>query len=200
MNPAMTARILVVVFWALGIPLIALSFVAIPHALSPGDLLPRVWWSLVPVLGLLIAVSCIRTLLRIDARAGGAAFDRRWLGRYYVEILIAFVIYLALFAVAAKFAPAAHDPGVRAAVAVIPALGVGLILVAAVRLVRRADEYHRRRLLESFAVTAAITAFWTSAYSFLESVGFPKLSVSWIPMSLAATWAAWSIGRALLGR
>src|SRR5882762_6808362 len=112
----MKARILVVVFWALGVPLVVLSFVALPRALSEGSLATRVLWTSVPLLGLLIAVSSIRTLLRMDARAGGAAFDRKWLGRYYLEVLVAFTIYLALFTVAVKIAPTTQDPGVRALV------------------------------------------------------------------------------------
>jgi hypothetical protein len=200
MNQAMKARILVLVFWALGMPLIVLSFVAIPRALDSDAVATRLMWIFVPVLGLLVAISCIRTLLRMDARAGGAAFDRFWLGRYYVEILVAFMIYLALFAVALKIAPTVPDPGVRMLVGLAPVLGMALILIAIVRWVRRADEYHRERLLESFAATAAITALWASGYSFLEGVGFPKLNMFWIPMSMMATWAAWSIGRAILGR
>jgi hypothetical protein len=199
-NTLMKARILVVVFWVLGVPLVVLSFVALPRALNEGSLATRVLWTSVPLLGLLISVSSIRTLLRIDARAGGAAFDRKWLGRYYLEVLVAFTIYLALFTVAAKIAPSAQNPGVRTLVGLSPALGVALILAAAVRLVRRADDYHRARLLESFAVTTAITAFWTSSYSFLEGIGFPKLNMFWIPISMTAIWAGWSIGRAILGR
>jgi energy-converting hydrogenase Eha subunit E len=200
MNLATRARILVVVFWAVGLPLIVLSFVAIPRALDPAAPASRLLWILVPVLGLAVAISCIRSLLRMSARAGGAVFERRWLGRYYVELLIAFIVYLALFTVAAKIVPTAQNPSVRTLAGLAPAIGLVLIFVAVVRLVHRADDYHRVRLLQSFAATAAITALWTSCYALLESLGFPKLHMFWIPISMTATWAAWSIGRALLGR
>jgi hypothetical protein len=200
MNLATRARILVVVFWAVGVPLIVLSFVAIPRALNPVTPASRLLWILVPVLGLAVAISCIRALLRMSARAGGAAFERRWLGRYYVELLIAFIVYLALFTVAVTIVPTAQNPAVRALAGLAPAVGLVLIFVAIVRLVHRADDYHRVRLLQSFAATAAITALWTSCYALLESLGFPKLHMFWIPISMTATWAAWSIGRALLGR
>jgi hypothetical protein len=200
MNRAMQARILVVVFWAVGIPLTVLSFVAIPHVLSAGPLSSRAAWAAVPLLGLLVIVSCIRTLLRMDARAGGARFDRQWLGRYYVEALIAFVVYISLTAVAVKIAPTAHDHSIRVLAGLAPSAGMALIIAAIVRWVRRADDYHRARLLESFAVTAAVTAFWTSGYSFLEVAGFPRLHAFWIPVGMAATWLAWSAGRALPGR
>ncbi|HEV2703303.1 MAG TPA: hypothetical protein VGV09_16875 [Steroidobacteraceae bacterium] len=200
MSPTSRARILVTVFWAVAMPLIGLSFVAIPHALGHAAVMQRLAWVLVPVAGLAIGISCIRALLRLDARAGGARFERRWLGRYYLELLAAFLIYLALFTAAGKFAPGERDPMIRTLVGVAPAIGLVLILIAVVRLVRRADDYHRTRLTQSFAATAAITALWTGCYAFLESVGFPKLNMFWIPLSMTATWALWSIGRAVLGR
>ncbi len=200
MNPLFKARALVIVFWVLGMPLIVLSFVAIPQALSAGALAARLSWTIVPVLGLVVCAACIVALLRNDARGGGARFDRHWLGRYYLELLAAFIFYLVLFAVAVEFAPAAHDPDIRALLGVAPMLGLALIVIAVVRLVRRADDYHRARLLESFAVTAAVTAFWTSSYSLLESVGFPPLHLFWVPLSMTVTWAVWSVWRGALGR
>jgi hypothetical protein len=195
----MKAPLLVVVFWAVGAPLIVLSFVALPRALSQGSATSRVVWALVPVAGLLVAIGCLRTLLRIDARAGGAAFDRQWFGRYYRELLPAFIVYLALFAMTMKIAPTVQGSGARVLVGLAPVLGIALILIAVVRLIRRADEYHRRRLLESIAVTAAITVLWTSGYSFLEIAGFPRLHMFWVPVSMMVMWVTWSVGRALLG-
>jgi hypothetical protein len=190
----------VILFWVIGVPLTALSFVAIPRALNASAPATRLLWTLVPVVGLTVAISCIRALFRMSVRGGGAAFDRRWLGRYYVELLVAFIVYLGLFTVAARFVPSAQSPAIRTVVGIAPALGLVLIFVAVVRLVQRADDYHRTRLLQSFAVTAAVTALWTSCYALLESLGFPKLNMFWIPMGMTATWACWSIGRALLGR
>jgi hypothetical protein len=200
MNLALRARILVVVFWAVGVPLIVFSFVAIPRALDPAAAASRLLWILVPVLGLAVAIGCLRALLRMSARAGGAVFERRWLGRYYLELLVAFIAYLVLFTVAVRIVPTAHNPTVRTLAGLAPAVGLVLIFGAAVRLVQRADDYHRGRLLQSFAVTAAVTALWTSCYALLESLGFPKLNMFWLPLSMTATWGAWSIGRVLLGR
>ncbi len=177
MNLAARARILVLIFWAVGVPLIVLSFVAIPRALNPAAPAGRWSWFLVPVLGLGAAIWCIRTLLRISARAGGAVFERRWLGRYYVELLIAVIVYLALFTITVKVLPIIQDPAVRILIGLAPAVGLVLIFVAVVRLVQRADDYHRVRLLPSFAATAAITALWTSCYALLEGLGFPKLHI-----------------------
>jgi len=199
-NPVLLARVLVVVFWAVGMPLAALSFVAIPRALSAGPLLTRVGWAVVPVLGLLTVILCIRTLLRMDARAGGARFDRQWLGRYYVEILIAFIVYLMLSTVVVTVAPGMRDSGLRTLIGLVPSLGMALIIAVIMRWLRNADEYHRARLLESFAVTAAVTVFWTSSYSYLEMIGLPRLNSFWVPVVMTTTWFVWSIGRAIVGR
>jgi hypothetical protein len=199
-NLATRARLLVAVFWAAAVPLMALSFVAIPRALNPAAPASRLLWILVPVLGVAVAIACLGALLRMSARAGGAVFERQWLGRYYVEVLIAFIVYLALFALAVDIVPTAQDATVRTLAGLAPTVGLLLIFVAVVHLVQRADDYHRARLLQSFAATAAITALWTSCYAVLENLGFPKLHMSWVPNSMTATWAAWSIGRALLGR
>ena len=67
MNLATRVRILVVIFWAIGMPLIVLSFVAIPLALNPAAPASRLLWILVPVLGLAVSISCIRALLRMSA-------------------------------------------------------------------------------------------------------------------------------------
>ena len=200
MNPVSKARLLVVLFWLVGVPLTVLSFVAIPRALNPSAPASRWLWILAPVLGLAVAISCIRALLRLGARAGGAVFERRWLGRYYIELLSAFIVYLALFALAVRIVPTAQDTTVRTLAGLAPAVGLVLIFVAVVRLVQRADDYHRARLVLSFAVTAAVTGLWTSCYALLESLGFPRLNMFWIPISMTATWGAWSIGRAVLGR
>jgi hypothetical protein len=42
--------------------------VAIPRALNPVAPASRLLWILVPVLGLVVAISCIRALLRMSAR------------------------------------------------------------------------------------------------------------------------------------
>lgn len=200
MNQAAQAKLLILLFWAVGIPLMVLSFVAVPRMLSPGSLPIRATWALVPVLGLITVVTCLRALLRMDARAGGAAFNRRWLGRYYVEILIAFIVYVVLFGVTVRIAPTVRDPDSHLLIGLLPALGLGLIVAAIVRWVGRADDYHRARLMESIAVTAAVTAFWTCSYSILEAVGFPRLHLFWVPVGMTVTWFVWSGGRALLGR
>jgi len=202
-NPRALLHIIVLLiglFWAVAVPLLVVSPVAIEQAARPGPLLVRATWTLVPVLGLLVAIGSLASLLRMAARAGEARFFRQWLSRYYIELFIAIVVYLALLGAAVTLAPILTDPTLHVLVSLAPSAGIALCIVAVIRWVRRADEYHRRRLLESFAVAAAATVLWTTAYSQLEWAGFPRLNMAWVPDSMFVTWLAWSAGRAALGR
>ena len=115
-------------------------------------------------------------------------------------ILIAFIVYLVLSTVVVTVAPGMRDSGLRMLVGLVPSLGMAFIILVIMRWLRNADEYHRARLLESFAVTAAVTVFWTSSYSYLEMIGLPRLNSFWIPVVMMITWFVWSIGRAIIGR
>jgi len=199
-SAAVKAKMLVAAFWILGMPLLSLSVVAGSRALAPGPAHTRAAWALLPLSGLMVSGFCLRALLRLDAGAGGAKFDRRWYGRYYVEAFTALIIYVVLAVAAVTFAPVVKTPGLRWILAAAPSLGLTLIVVSIVRWVRRADDYHRERLMASFSATAAVTLVWTSSYVFLEAMGLPRLDIYWIPIVMAGTWGVWMSGRALLGR
>jgi hypothetical protein len=172
----------------------------IPRALQPGDPLTRAAWVAFPVVGFAIVIACLFVLWRRQLRAGEGVFERRWLGRYYVELFIAALVYIALSIACVRLIPTTDEPVPRALTGLAPALGIGLIFIAIVRWVRRADEFQRARLLESFAVVAAATGFWTWSYGFLEVAGFPRLSMFWVWSVMVAVWLVWSGARAVLKR
>lgn len=91
------------------------------------------------------------------------------------------------------------EPGVlRTAVLLTPMIGFGLALWAIARHLGRVDEYLRRWLLESFALGAGITAGLTFTYGFLETVGYPRLSMFTVWMVLCGATGCVCVGRALL--
>jgi hypothetical protein len=201
MNRGATTKLLVGIVWAIGMPMLVLGgMYGIPKALLPGALLTRAGWGAVPVTGLAIVIACIFALWRRQVRAGGNVFERQWYGRYYVETLLALLVYLTVSIICARLVPTIHEPALRVLAGLAPAIGITLILIAIVRWVRRADEFHRTRLLESFAVVAAVTGLWTWSYGFLEVVGFPRLSMFWVWGVMVAVWLAWSGARAMLQR
>ncbi len=201
MNQHTSSKLLVGLFWLIGMPMFVLGdMYGLPVALQPGSPLSRVAWGAIPVVGLAVAIGCIATLLRRHARTGGAVFDRRWYGRYYVEVLIATIVYIALCIACALLLKIIADSTLRVLVGLAPSVGIALIILAMVRWVMRADEFQRKRLLESFAVVAAITALWTWSYGILELVGFPRLSMLSVWPVMVALWIAWSGARAMLRR
>jgi hypothetical protein len=92
------------------------------------------------------------------------------------------------------------DGLLRTVVLASPMAGFGLMLVAIARHLRRIDEYLRQRLLETFALAAAITAGVTFTYGFLETAGFPRLSMFIVWPLMGAAWVVVDFVRCRLVR
>ncbi len=69
---------------------------------------------------------------------------------------------------------------VRTALTLSPIVPGVLIVAVAIWQYQACDEYIRLKILSAAAAAAAITAVWTLAYSYLELVGFPRLSMMWV--------------------
>jgi hypothetical protein len=74
------------------------------------------------------------------------------------------------------------------------------MILVLVRTYHRADEYVRRRMLEDWANTAAITAVWTFSYGFMENLGFPRLSMFTVWPNMGAACAFVVLTRRLIQR
>ena len=81
-----------------------------------------------------------------------------------------------------------------------PMLGMGLAIWAIARHVGRVDEYVRRWTLENIALVGGITAALTFSYGFLETAGFPRLSMFTVWMVMCGVWFVVCAGRAVLKR
>lgn len=55
-----------------------------------------------------------------------------------------------------------------------------LIVAVAIWQYRACDEFIRFKILCAATTAAIVTALWTLAYSYLELVGFPRLSMVWV--------------------
>jgi hypothetical protein len=82
-----------------------------------------------------------------------------------------------------------EEGALRTIVLVLPMLGFGLMIRAIARHVARIDEYQRQRLLETIALSAAITGAVTFTYGFLETAGFPRLSMFTVWIVMGGSWA-----------
>lgn len=96
---------------------------------------------------------------------------------YTRELLGSIALYAVILILAIRFGRPMQDGLLRTAVLVSPMLGFGLALWAMARHFRRMDEYIRRLSLENIAMAAGITAGLSFTYGFLETAGFPKLSM-----------------------
>lgn len=99
-------------------------------------------------------------------------------GRAYLrELLGALLLYTVLLLAAIRWGRPMEEGPARTLVLVSPMIGFALALWAIARHFARVDEYIRRFLLESLALGAGITAGLSFTYGFLETAGFPRLSM-----------------------
>ncbi|HEY1044666.1 MAG TPA: hypothetical protein VGE60_12460 [Telluria sp.] len=103
---------------------------------------------------------------------------------YARELWGSIALYAVILVLAIRFGRPMDDGLPRTLVLVSPMLGFGVALWAMVRHFGRMDEYLRRVQLENIAIAAGVTAGLSFTYGFLETAGFPKLSMFsvWITM------------------
>jgi hypothetical protein len=108
--------------------------------------------------------------------------------RYFYELFGAMTLYgVVLFASISVGRP--MQPGLlRTLVLISPMIPLGLAIWAIARHFRRVDEFVRLRSLESLSLAAAVTAALSLTYGFLESAGYPKLSMGLVWPVMGAVW------------
>lgn len=126
--------------------------------------------------------------------------EKRIARAYYRDMALSFGVYIVLLAGAIHFGRPMPDGALRTLVLASPMAGFALMLRAIVLQCARMDEYMRMRLLENVAMAAAITAGLTFTYGFLETAGFPRLSMFTVWMLLCGSYGATQLGRKLLKR
>ena len=119
---------------------------------------------------------------------------------YMKEMLAGLGLYTVLLVGAIRLAQGMPDGLLRTALLVSPMLGFGVALWAIVRQFARMDEYIRRFQLENMAIAAAVTAGWTFTYGFLESAGFPRLSMFAVWPVMGAVWGGLCVIRKWIGK
>jgi hypothetical protein len=127
-------------------------------------------------------------------------FEKRVMKTYRAEMLGAIAVYAVLLWVANRVGRNLTDDVLRTIVLVSPMIGFGLMIWAIARHLARIDEYMRRRLLEAIALGAAITAGLTFTYGFLETAGYPRLSMFTVWCVLCGASGIVHCGRTWLSR
>ena len=108
--------------------------------------------------------------------------------KYRLELFSAMAAYmLALFG-SISIAKGMDENLARTLLLITPIIPLMLAVWAIARHFRRMDEYMRLRSLESIAIGAAVTGALSLTYGFLESAGFPKLSMFWVWPVMGFAW------------
>jgi len=126
--------------------------------------------------------------------------EKRTGNAYLREMGGSLLIYTVLLVAAIRFGRPMDDGTLRTLFLLTPMIGFCLMLWAIARHLSRVDEYLRRFLLESFALAAAITAGLSFTYGFLETAGYPRLSMFSVWMVLCGATMVVCLVRSLRNR
>jgi len=118
--------------------------------------------------------------------------------RYFCELFGTLALFFIVMAVSEKVGRTMLVGLGRTLVLFSPMLPFLLMIGAVWRYFRQVDEYLRLQILENWAMTAAITFGWTFTYGFLESAGFPWLSMFVICPAMGITSAILFIARRIV--
>ena len=130
----------------------------------------------------------------------GNRHEKRVAKMYFRELFGSLALYTVLLVAAITFGRPMAPGALRTAVLLSPMIGFGAAIWAIVRQIQRVDEYVRMRLLENVSLAAAITAGLTFSYGFLETAGFPKLSMFTVWCVLCLSVVAVQLMRKLIDR
>jgi hypothetical protein len=126
--------------------------------------------------------------------------EKRVARAYRIDLWTAIAVYVVLLLASIRYGRPMDDGVLRTVVLLAPMIGFGLMIRAIARHVARLDEYLRLRLLESLALAFAITAAVTFSYGFLETAGYPKLSMFSVWMVMCASWGVANVVLVLRAR
>ncbi|MCQ2048658.1 Uncharacterised protein [Stutzerimonas stutzeri] len=100
------------------------------------------------------------------------------MGAYVVAVVISVLLLINL-----------HGGALRTLSALLPVLPMIAVAIVVIRQIRHLDELARMIHLEGLAVAFVGTALVTFSYGFLETAGFPRLSMFLVWSLMAPLWA-----------
>lgn len=119
---------------------------------------------------------------------------------YFRELGGSMLVYCALLFGAIHFGRPMEEGVARVLVLASPMIGFCLAVWAVARQMRRVDEFIRQTTLETLAIAAAVTAGLSFTYGFLETAGYPRLSMFTVWPVMGAVWGAVTCIRNWIGR
>jgi len=126
--------------------------------------------------------------------------EREANSKYRMELFLAMVAYMAVLFGSIKWAKGMDEGTMRTLLLVTPIIPLLLAVWAIARHFGRMDEFIRLKSLEGLAVAAAVTCALSVTYGFLESAGFPRLSMFWVWGVMGIVWGLHACLRCLISR
>ncbi len=120
--------------------------------------------------------------------------------KYQIELGGSMLLYVAVLFGSISIGKSMVPGLARTLLLVAPLIPIMLAVWAIARHFRRMDEFVRLRSLESIAIAAAVTAGLSLTYGFLESAGFPRLSMFWVWPVMGAVWGLHACLRCVFAR
>ena len=116
---------------------------------------------------------------------------------YSIRVTVGAVLYSVGVLVGLRWARSMEGDPWRFALALLPMVGVLICAWAMMRLVREADEMQARKVMEALVISTAGTVITSIAYSLLEEVGAPRVSLIWVGgawalfFGVGMLWSTW---------
>ena len=120
--------------------------------------------------------------------------------KYFIEMSATVALYFVTVVSSIRFGRSLDPSTGRTLLLLTPVVPVLLMVWVLIRQFGRMDEFVRLRSLEAFSVAGAITAGLTFTYGFLETAGFPKVSMFWVWGIMGISWGTVSCWRSLFKR
>ena len=120
--------------------------------------------------------------------------------KYRLELGASLVAYALMVTGSIVLGKRLEEGWVRTAVMLTPVIPLFAMIWVIFRQFARLDEFVRLRSLESLAIAGAVTAALSFTYGFLESAGYPKLSMYWVWVVMGLTWGVHSCTRQLFDK
>lgn len=113
------------------------------------------------------------------------------LRKYLKEFGLAMIAYGVVTVISLKIlGNGLENQTLRTLIAILPILPLIVVCWTILRNVRRSDEMQRVIQIEAMAIALAGTAIITMGYGFLETVGYPRITMFAIWPLIAVLWTA----------
>lgn len=112
---------------------------------------------------------------------------------FLVQFAVAMIAYVAAVIISSVLLASVPQGSLRTLCALIPIVPMIVVAVTVIRQMRELDELARAVHLEALAIAFVGTALITFSYGFLETAGFPRLSMFFVWPVLGTLWGlgAW---------